>query len=72
MSLQPINPSVLQSALQQLSVPATIALEISGRVWLLVQFFAKCGILKEDEDGKPRVKLVTWDELLGRARPEEA
>ncbi len=24
---------------------------------LCVQFFAKCGILKEDDDGKPRVKL---------------
>ena len=25
--------------------------------WLCLQFFAKCGILKEDDDGKPRVKL---------------
>ena len=24
---------------------------------LCLQFFAKCGILKEDDDGKPRVKL---------------
>ena len=27
------------------------------RVYVCVQFFTKCGILKEDDDGKPRVKL---------------
>lgn len=28
-----------------------------SRCCLCAQFFAKCGILKEDDDGKPRVKL---------------